>query len=137
MLGHSIAPFLIIHFSFIMVISKIHQDLATSTSSAILECPEGFLGPNWKDVLNFWIYLDTLSDGDFRLIGERCWDLDVDAIVSASNNVFKAAEATIGNDYADAACEVAPTGASAYATLELIGSHNLESFKFLPLFLNP
>ncbi len=45
-----------------MKISTTHQRFVRILSNQrALEHPEEFLGPNWKDILNFWLYLDTLS----------------------------------------------------------------------------
>jgi hypothetical protein len=55
-----------------MKISTTHQrfvDLLNDQTA--LEYPERFLGPNWKDVLNFWIYLDTLSIKRLKSINEE------------------------------------------------------------------
>jgi hypothetical protein len=93
--------------------------------------------------LNFWFYLDTLSEEDFRLNYVRYWALDADSRVSAINNAWEAAEATICKYYAyeawraDSTYQLGTVYASGHATSELIGSHNLEAFTFLPLFLNP
>ncbi len=95
---------------------------------------EYFLGPNWADVLNFWIYLDTLSDEESELINKRYWASE--DLMNLTNLSFKTAEAIIGHENASVAWSVTPSFSSACATCELIGSHNLESFKFLPLFLN-
>jgi hypothetical protein len=100
----------------------------------VLTNPEKYLGPNWEAVLKFWHHLDTLSDEDFRLILERYWDLDEDAGISAENNAFKAAIATIRIDYARVVRDATPRFASGYATLELIGSHKLQEHVFLPMF---
>jgi hypothetical protein len=116
-----------------MKISIPHHSFAERLNDqTALERPELFLGPNWKNVLNFWIYLDTLSVEDFRLIEDP---LDVSNTIRSLT--WKAAEYTIGVKYAYEAWYAVPTTISDYATLELIASHNLESFKFLPLFLNP
>jgi hypothetical protein len=120
-----------------MKISKTHQRLANRLNDqTALKYPERFLGPNWKNVLNFWIYLDTLSVEDFGIFVDCYYALDIDARISARDNAFKAAKDTIGRYYADAACGAAPRIASGYATRELIASHNLESLNLLPLFLN-
>jgi hypothetical protein len=115
-----------------MKISTTHQRFADLLNDqTALEYPERFLGPNWKDVLNFWLYLDTLSDEKLVLIEGYAvlWDLKCISMRSAVS--------TIGNEYASVAWDVPFTIGSSYATLELIGSHNLEAFTFLPLFLNP
>jgi hypothetical protein len=121
-----------------MKISKTHKEFADDLKDqTALEYPERFLGPNWKNVLNFWIYLDTLSDEDFDIVTKRYLDLDADARVSAWDNAFKATEATICDDYVYVIWYSAGIDASVYATLELIASHKLETLNFLPLFLTP
>jgi hypothetical protein len=100
-----------------------------------LKSPELYLGPNWKDVLNFWIYLDTLSREERKIISNRFDNLE--ELGRLTSITLKAAEYTIGVKYVDAAWSAPRSFASAYATLDLISSHKLESLKFLPLFLNP
>ena len=119
-----------------MKISTTHQKFANQLyGQNALEYPERFLGPNWKDVLNFWHYLDTLSYEDLEIVFNRYLALGcVDPLKDLTRN---AAKYTIGNDYEYATFRATPTYESAYTTSELIGSHNLESLKFLPLFLNP
>jgi hypothetical protein len=149
MLGQLGAPFLIIHFIFIMIISKIHQDLATSTSSTILECPEGFLGPNWKNVLNFWIYLDTLNSDQLKTVG--CRYIKSYPTLSSIEKYYWADTLSIEGDKVSLASFIAGCNisdrAGGYAadsvlsaTRELFYSYHLggeKSFVFLPLFLNP
>jgi hypothetical protein len=119
-----------------MKISTTHKKFADRLwDQPVLEYPERFLGPNWKNVLNFWIYLDTLSAEDTDIIHMRYLVLGEDAIVYAENHDWKAARDTIGFTYADATCHITFTFPSIYTTLELIGSHNLEYLTFLPLFL--
>jgi hypothetical protein len=118
-----------------MKISSTHQQFANDLKDqTALEYPERFLGPNWKNVLNFWIYLDTLNDEESELINKRYWASE--DLMNLTNLSFKTAEAIIGHENASVAWSVTPSFSSACATCELIGSHNLESFKFLPLFLN-
>jgi hypothetical protein len=46
-----------------MKISTTHQNLSEVMDySKVLTEPENYLGTNWKEVLNFWIYLDDLSE---------------------------------------------------------------------------
>ena len=118
-----------------MKISTTHQKFANDLNDqTALECPEYFLGPNWKDVLNFWLYLDTLHYEVLRLIDMRYYTLgEIGTLKKLSWNVAKD---TIGLKYADAAWHASPTLADGCATCELIGSHNLKSLNFLPLFLN-
>jgi hypothetical protein len=115
-----------------MKISNSHQKFADRLKDqTALEYPEYFLGPNWKDVLNFWIYLDTLSREDFQIVVDRYYMTKAFASWNAS---LEAAKTTISLRYINAV-GTAWAGVN-YATLELIASHNLESLKFLPLFLN-
>ena len=119
-----------------MKISTTHQKFADQLDDqTALEYPERFLGPNWADVLNFWLYLDTLSDEDLEIVFNRYLALGcVDPLKDLTRN---AAKVTIGDEYEYAAFRLTPTYESAYTTSELIGSHNLEAFTFLPLFLTP
>jgi hypothetical protein len=115
-----------------MKISTTHKRFADHLDDqTTLEYPERFLGPNWKDVLNFWIYLDTLSDGEHNLINEHYYNLNCIHVKEANK---KATRRIIGYYCANAAWNTTHTVASAYATLDLISSHKLESLKFIPLF---
>ena len=117
-----------------MKISTTHQKFADRLKDQTsLEYPELFLGPNWKNVLNFWLYLDTLSDEKLNLV-DRLYS-SLDDLGTLKRFSWQAAEATICNDYAHEAWWATPTIVYGYATLELIASHNLDSLKFLPLFL--
>jgi hypothetical protein len=120
-----------------MTYSKTHQRFADRLNNQrALEHPEEFLGPNWKDVLNFWWFLDGLSEEQWKIFRERYAALDPkirdDACVAACVAARDAA-------YDAAAC-VAAAGGAGYATYELIGSHRLseqeKSLTFLPLFLD-
>jgi hypothetical protein len=62
-----------------MTYSKIHQNFSQRLNQPdALTDPEKYLGPNWKDVLNFWIYLDSLSEHEREAIVERYYALDDD-----------------------------------------------------------
>ena len=132
-----------------MIISKIHRDLATSTSSTLLECPEGVLGPNWKNVLNFWIYLDTLNSGQLNIVWCRYiksyptlsstekyyWG----TTLSIEDNIVSLASFIAGGNIVDRA-GVYAADAAQFATRELFYSYHLLREKYfivLPLFLNP
>jgi len=117
-----------------MKISKTHKRFAAHLDNqTALKYPERFLGPNWKDVLNFWLYLYTWSAEDTEIVFNRYWDLGVCGPLKGLT--WRTAKDTIGIEYASVAWDVPFTIGSSYATLELIGSHNLESLTFLPLFL--
>jgi hypothetical protein len=116
-------------------ISKTHKKFADHLDDqTALEYPERFLGPNWKDVLNFWIYLDTLSVYDFEIFNMCNWDLE--DLWTSRCLAIKAAEYTIGRWHVRHSASATGTWLGSYATCELIGSHNLKSLNFLPLFLN-
>ena len=121
-----------------MKISNSHQKFADQLKDqTALESPGEFLGPNWKDVLNFWLYLDTLSYEEFVLIGERYYALDEDSRTSAKTSALVSAKDTIGNEYTREAWWASfNLDPATWTICELIGSHNLESLKIFPLFLN-
>ena len=118
-----------------MKISISHQNFANWLKDQdVLTNPEKYLGHNWKDVLNFWIHLDTLSVEERRIINRRY--LALDNMSTLKILACKAANDTIGIHYSNAAGCVSDGYDVWRATWELIGSHKLESLKFLPLFLN-
>jgi hypothetical protein len=100
---------------------------------------EKFLGPNWKDVLNFWIYLDNLRPEQLNRANELFWSLDVSERIAASELAWDATCATIGVYYNVDISENLTTDIGK-ATLELIGSQKIleqgKSLTFVPLFLN-
>jgi hypothetical protein len=116
-----------------MKISRSHRRFALCLEDqTALEYPERFLGPNWKDVLNFWIYLDELSVDELYIMYAHYHDLrDVHTLMSLA---VKAAEDTIGGVYKTAAWCATTNSIGALVIYELIGSHNLETLAFLPLF---
>ena len=55
-------------------ISKTHQRFSERLNDPrVLENPEEFLGPNYKEVLNFWMIFDNLSQEQLRVVKERYW----------------------------------------------------------------
>jgi hypothetical protein len=132
-----------------MKTSKAHQRFFEKLNEPrALTNPEDFLGPNWKDVINFWFYIDGLSEEERRKIGESYWALDGDVLDSAWRAAYNASKDVVEFTVTIAAC-----GASVcrsygtyraffgYATYEVIGHHKLleqgKSLLFLPLCLNP
>jgi hypothetical protein len=107
--------------------SKIHQAFSERLEQPdVLTNPANYLGPNWEDVLNFWIYLDTLSDQEKKKMNDLYWDLNDDARESAIIASRDAADDVVGEDFRYAAwfaaCDV--TGGwvvFGFATYELIG----------------
>jgi hypothetical protein len=123
-----------------MTHSKIHKRFSERLNQPdALTNPEKYLGPNWEDVLNFWIYLDTLSEQERVEMWRRYWALD-DVMrwfprIAASN----AAEEVVGREFRDEAWRAAyfVTGwwVFGYATVELIAHHKLLQQRNTPLAL--
>jgi hypothetical protein len=130
-----------------MKISKSHRRFSEDLKDPkALTNPEDFLGPNWEDVINFWLYVDTLSESEISKIGDRYYALDYIVRGSALDASSVAAGHVVGMKTKAAAWRVALylTNDSFYwvfgdATWELIGSHKLleqgKSPTFLPLCL--
>jgi hypothetical protein len=110
-----------------MKISISHQNFANWLKDQdVLTNPEKYLGHNWKNVLNFWIYLDTIPLSSRE---------DCELGLSPCAPTLRAAYDIIGSEYGLAAFNAHVGYAEGYATCELIASHKLESLIFLPLFL--
>jgi hypothetical protein len=129
-----------------MTYSKIHQAFPERLKNPdVLTNPGKYLGPNWEDVLNFWIYLDTLSDQEREELGQRYWDLNYNVRESARDAARDAAREVVGEKFRNAAWDAADdvTGRRVFgnATYELIGHHKLleqgKTLTFLPLCLKP
>jgi hypothetical protein len=121
-----------------MTYSKIHKRFSERLNQPdALTNPEKYLGPNYQDVLNFWIYLDSLSDQEREELGQRYWDLNYNVRLSARIAARDAAEEVVGEKFRSA---VTGRWVFGYATWELIGHHKLleqgKTLTFLPLFVN-
>jgi hypothetical protein len=130
-----------------MKISKTHQEFADYLNNKrTIDHPDEFLGPNWKDVLNFWIFIDTLNEEQWNSIKEQYWALDTEdnlndyywktrdyAIEATDQDVVDAAHFSMSYYITGYFCAID-------VTYELIGSHILQeqgkSLIFLPMFLN-
>ncbi len=109
-----------------MKISKSHQRFANRLrNQRALSNPDEFLGPNWKDVLNFWLYLDTLSNEQFEKVSERYWALVLTDRSSAWNLANNTACEVTSEQVGDCAFMAAPGWAGGDATRELIGAHKI------------
>jgi hypothetical protein len=125
-----------------MTYSKTHQKFSEHLKNPdVLTDPGKYLGPNWEDVLNFWIYIETLSDKEKEAIADRYYTLDDYVRNSAWNAARVAAEEVVGNEFRVEAWRASHyvTGCDVFcdATLELITHHKLiEQYKtptFLPI----
>jgi len=103
-----------------MKISKRHQVFSNILSAPrALEYPGEFLGPNWKDVLNFWLFIETLSPGQIALVDYK---IQIDSFYDRNSLMDFAIQVT-GGDVADVYNLTPPK--FDLALLELIGSHKL------------
>jgi hypothetical protein len=130
-----------------MKISKIHRRFSKDQNEPkTLTNPEDFLGPNWENVINFWLYLDTLNEDEKRKMNDSYWALEWDVRVSAWSAAWVAAKEVVGGKV------TINSGYAAYyvnnrrcvfanATNELIAQHKIleqdKTLVALPLCLNP
>jgi len=110
-----------------------------------LENPQNYLGPNYLSVLNFWLWIDTLSSEQWKEVARRYDTIPFAARGAAWVAAWDAAGYAARVAARDAAWDAAwyaARDAARYATgrttCEIIGSHNLiekgTPFTFLPLF---
>jgi hypothetical protein len=129
-----------------MTYSKIHQRFSKRLEQPdALKNPEKYLGLNYQDVLNFWIYLDTLSDKEKEEMAQSYWALDYNERESAIDAASDAADEVVGLRFRyaawRAAYDVTEKGVFGFATYELIAHHKLieqnQTPTFLPLCVKP
>ena len=130
--------------------SKAHQNFSNRLENPeALTSPQDFLGPNYQTVINFWWFMDSLSEDQWKEVARR-----YDALDTAAWNAARAAAKYAARDTAynaarnaawDAAWDAARVAArdaagyaAGYATSELIGMHTLlndgKELLFVPLF---
>ena len=129
-------------------ISKIHQRFSKYLNDPrVLTNPQEFLGPNYKEVMNFWIILDDLSEEQFEVVNKREEDFFNEiypewkkatyltcialAEVVSEKCVENASQATY---------DVTNSSAADWATIELIAMHKIledhqQSLTIFPMFL--
>jgi hypothetical protein len=123
-----------------MTYSKTHKAFSERLNNLdVLTHPANYLGPNWEDVLNFWIYLDTLSYEEKKKMGQRYRALDFKVRDCAFVAAYDAAEEVVGEDFRYAAwlaaCDVTGWFIFGDATYEIIGHHKLLEQNQTPLAL--
>jgi hypothetical protein len=116
-------------------ISKTHKRFSERLGiPRVLENPEEFLGPNFEAVLNFWLFLDELSEEQWRVVNERHWAFyneNYSEWRKAVNLAIDASKKVVDENYAYeagwAAYVVTSINANAadLATLELIAMHKI------------
>ncbi len=122
-------------------ISKIHKLFSERLrNTRVLENPEEFLGENFEAVLNFWLFLDDLSEEQLRIVKKRDFVFfkeNRSEWRKATNLAIAASEEVVGLGYAYEACWVAwvATNSSAayWTTRELIGMHKIHEDHQKPL----
>jgi hypothetical protein len=129
-----------------MKISTAHQRFSEYLeNSDALENPQDYLGPNYLTVLNFWLWIDTLSIEQWEEVARRynaipsaARDASGDAAWSAARDAAEVAAGSAAGDAAGDAAWYAAWYAAGWATYEIIGSHILiekgTPLTFLPLF---
>jgi hypothetical protein len=124
-----------------MKTSKPHQLFADYLGNQrVLSHPEEFLGTNWKEVINFWMYLDTLSYEQLDIVDSqyRAFDLaDKDSVWFLARN----AASEVTSRHISNCVYVSTSGhVRATATIELMGAHKIleqgKTLTFVPMFLN-
>ena len=112
-------------------ISKSHKHFSEYLNNPrVLTNPEEFLGPNYKEVLNFWMILDDLSEDQLRVVNERhvaFYDESLLEWSKATDLAWEASKKVVGEHYTYyagwAALDVTNSYAACWATRELIGMH--------------
>jgi hypothetical protein len=73
-----------------MTYSNTHKDFAWSlnryyniSEQDVLDYPENYLGPNYRELLNFWFYRNLWSIEQIKIYCERCNKLDREALNKA------------------------------------------------------
>ena len=123
-----------------MKISKTHEEFAEHLNNPrVIYKPEKFLGPNWKDVLNFWLFLDTLSENQWGVVTER--SIAIDVVAQAATREATRFTRDLEFYYTGFNPSFGGTKCAAvFATRELTVLHNLlsqnNSLTFFPMFLN-
>jgi hypothetical protein len=129
-----------------MTYSESHQKFAEYLESPeALTNPQDFLGPNTETVLNFWKWMDSLNEDQWKIVTDRYSNLDVAARNAAGYAAGYAAWNAAGDAARDAAREVsrdvagyAARNAARIATLELMGMHIIleqgKKLTFVPMF---
>jgi hypothetical protein len=113
-----------------MTYSKTHAEVFKKLKDQkVLTHPEDFLGPNWKEVLDFWSFIDTLSEEE-KLKMNISYCALVDGLHARGwGEAYHIAEEVVGDKVRDAAYLEANYTTRRWifgvATLELIA--NLET----------
>ena len=102
-----------------MIHSKRHLAFSELFPSALTQ-PEEFIGRNWKNVLNVWIYLDTLNSAQLNQINSICYRPYYDYKYTTLLHQYSRQECEYSNDIFN----LTPGGFD-YLVLELITEQTL------------
>jgi hypothetical protein len=125
-----------------MKISKTHQRFSDNLNEPrALTNPEDYLGPNWRDVINFWFYIDTISEVEELKMNFSYFDLDFLVRADIFGAARDAAKEVVGWKVATASWFASSRAIFGDATRELIAHHKLleqdKTLVALPLCLKP
>jgi hypothetical protein len=115
--------------------SKIHKWFASlfkyfpnTNEQDVLNNPENYLGPNYKEVLNYWFYCESLSYEQWNVYCNRFRILDVETRHKARSTAIELAKEVIDPRFVECLYTIEQ---------ELIASHLFIErgipFTFLPL----
>jgi hypothetical protein len=119
--------------------SKLHKQFAYSLNDVysineqdVLDYPEKYLGPNYREVLNFWFYRESLYYKQWKVYDKSRISLDYESRVKAHNTAEELASEVIDPRfidflYGELTCEV--TAAHFYLERNI-------PFTFLPFLLD-
>lgn len=114
----------------------------------ILTHPEDFLGPNYEAVLNFWMFLDSLSVEQWKEVEKRDGDMEYTVVEDASSVATDSVRKVLPNfltgqnSHFDLfyGSNIGAPDTTWDATCELISMNSLleegKSLTFVPLFSN-
>ena len=113
-------------------ISIPHRRISDNVNREILTSPQDYFGPNYKDLLNFWVYHETLSDYQLGNVWEKIYAMNGDTWLQARDLIIKLSEQF---DWFNV-----PPGFMTNVELEICFAHIIlergESLVFLPLYLD-
>jgi hypothetical protein len=123
-----------------MKISKPHKLFSNYLEQPeVLKNPGKYLGPNYQDVLNFWVYVDALSDEEKEEMDDLYWDLDFKVRESARIASIDAARGVVGWRFREAAWwaayDITGSEVFGFATYELIAHHKILEQNKTPTYL--
>jgi len=126
--------------------SKAHQNFFNELQNPeALTNPQNFLGPNYETVINFWWFMDGLTENQWKEVARRydaldgaAWSAARAAARSAARSVAGSAAWSAAWYAAGIAARNAAWNAARDATYELMGMHTLlddgKDLLFVPLF---